>query len=78
MSNPRPLKVNVRRVPGQDPGSLKISIELEYDPDDPESRQAAYDKFAEVLAAVIPPEDRRQFLEEFKAVAILAMATDPV
>lgn len=54
-----------------------MSIELEYDPADTEARQVAYDKFGEVLAALIPPEDRPQVIEEFQAVAILAMAADP-
>lgn len=60
--------ISIKRVPGKGKPVITAKIEIQFDPLDP----AAVKRFALMLKALIPLEERQQFVNDFNAAAAKA------
>jgi hypothetical protein len=68
------LSVVVTPIPEAEPGRLSVRFEFEFDQAKPKQRDAAMAKLVRMVKVVVPPKEREEFVTEFKAAAVLALA----
>jgi hypothetical protein len=68
------VRVTIRPTAADEPGKVRMSFEIVFDQRDGKARDKALLKMAKVIKLLVPPQERGEFLETFKAAAVVAMA----